>query len=172
LLGIALASRPNFLLLLPLLGGMLWNTSGWQTAVRVTTVVGLVSLAVIVPFHLHDPAGFTPLVARKKLAVVDHVLPWAGTAMIGITVLASLAGAAVLWLRGGKEPLPALFRACAWVTLCPMVCVIAMRSWLGGALDFGFMLDRFGVMYLGFAVVGWGWRWFGEMDRSATAQPA
>lgn len=170
LLGIALASRPNFLLLLPLLGGVLWNTSGWRTAVRVTTVVGLVSLAVILPFHLHDPAGFTPLVARKKLAVVDHVLPWAGTAMIGITVLASLAGAAVLWLRGGKEPLPALCRACAWVTLCPIICAVVMRSWLCGALDFGFLLERFGVMYLGFTAVGWGWQWLG--GRSDAAQAA
>ena len=39
-----------------------------------------------------------------------------------------------------------------------MICTIVAYSWLAKGLDFGFMLDRFGVMYLGFAAFGWGMR--------------
>jgi hypothetical protein len=155
-LGVAMASRPNFLLLYPLLAGALWRLAGLRVAATAVGVAGLVSVGLILPFYLHDPDGFTPWIARKKMAVADHLLPWAGAVMIGTTALLSAGGAWWL-LRGQRVPsLATLMRWCAVVTVCPMVCAVAARSWVAGGVDFGFMLDRFGVMYLGFAVLGWG----------------
>lgn len=170
LLGIAMASRPNFLLLYPLFACGLWRVVGFRAAAMASGVAALVSLCMILPFYLHDPAGFTPWIARKKVAIADHVLPWAGAAMIGMTVILSLVGALAL-LRGRKpdKPLVDVYRWCALVTLCPMICAIMVRSWLAGALDFGFMLDRFGVMYLGFAVMGWGEALIGEVGRTGSS---
>jgi hypothetical protein len=156
LLGLAMASRPNFILLYPLFTCALWRVSGFRVAATAGGVAGLVSLCVIVPFYLNDPAGFTPWIARKKMAFADHVLPWAGTAMVGITAMLSLVGSWILLWRSTAHPRVALFRWCAVVTLCPMILAVAARSWAAGNPDFGFMLDRFGVMYLGFAALGWG----------------
>lgn len=156
LVGVVLASRPNFLLLLPLLGGILWRTMGVRRGFGVPLVAGLVAMALIVPFYLNDPQGFTPWIARKKLAVVDQVLPWAGQAMIGITVVAALVGAWRLLVRRDGEPLTNFFRCGTWVMLCPMLCAVAMQSWVNHHIEFGFMRDRFGLMYLVFAVLGYG----------------
>ena len=154
-----MASRPNFLLLYPLLAGALWRLAGLRVAATAVGVAGLVSLGVTLPFYVHDPDGFTPWIARKKMAVADHLLPWAGAAMIGTTAVLSMVGAWWLLRRQRVPSLAALMRWCAVVTVCPMVCAIAARSWVAGGVDFGFMLDRFGVMYLGFAALGWGgWR--------------
>ena len=158
LLGIAMASRPNFLLLYPLFACGLWRVAGLRTAVISGGGASLVSLCMILPFYMNDPAGFTPWIARRKVAIADQALPWAGTAIIGLTALLALAGAMAL-LRGRGESgktLADLCRWCAAVTLSPMICAVIARSWILGALDFGFMLDRFGVMYLGFAAFGWG----------------
>ena len=156
LLGIGLASRPNFLLLLPLFGSVLWQKVGLRKAVAATGLVALVAAAITLPFYLNDPAGFTPLLAKQKLAIVDHALPWASNAIIGMTATVGFLGAIVL-LRHPETGLNrAFFRWCALVTLCPMVCAVVLFSVINGHLDFGFMSDRFGMMYVFFALLGWG----------------
>jgi hypothetical protein len=37
-----------------------------------------------------------------------------------------------------------------------MVCAVLFASWINGHLDFGFLSDRFGLMYVSFALLGWG----------------
>ena len=156
LLGLGLASRPNFLLLLPLFVAVLWRTAGLRRAVVAGGVVTLVALAITLPFYLNDPAGFTPLLARHKLAIIDDVMPWASKAMIGMTAALGMLGAWALLRSTAKDLMLPFFRWCALVTLCPMVCAVVLFSLVNGHLDCGFMRDRFGLMYVFFALLGWG----------------
>lgn len=170
LLGIGLASRPNFPLLLPLFGAVLWRRVGLPRAIAATGLVAVVTGAVTIPFYLNDPAGFTPLMAKQKLAIVDQALPWAGNAIIGVTAMAGILGAVVLL----RQPEPGLnrafFRWCALVTMCPMVCAVALFSLIHGRIDFSFMRDRFGLMYVFFAIIGWGGQMFWQPSSSPVSE--
>ncbi len=156
LLGIGLASRSNFFLLLPLFGAVLWRKAGLRQAIAATGIVVLTSAAITLPFYFHDPAGFTPLLAKQKLAIVDHALPWASKTMIGMTAMVGILGAWTLMHRPLADLDRAFFRWCALVTMCPMVCAVALFSLINGRIDFSFMRDRFGLMYVFFAIIGWG----------------
>jgi len=160
LLGIALASRPNFLLLAPLFVASVWRARGLRQALLAGLVTGLTSAALILPFYCHDPAGFTPLKAKQKLAVADAVLPGASHVMIGLTLLAAVIAAGWLWRKRESDSITDFCRGCALVTLTPMLGAVAMASWAHGRLDFEFMRDRFGLMYVFFALFGWGGGWF------------
>ncbi len=160
LLGVALASRANFLLLAPLFGATVWRTAGFRKAFAATALVVLTAAAITLPFYLNDPAGFTPLMSKQKLAGVDHALPWASRAMIGATLLAAIVCAWRLLASRSDDPTTAFFRGCTIVTLTPMVCAVLFSSAINGHPDFGFMTDRFGLMYVFFALLGWGGRWF------------
>lgn len=78
LLGIGLASRSTFFLLMPLLFSVLAQNAGWKNAVRYLSISAIVFLAITVPFWLYDPSGFAPLhVQAVKLGAVESVLPYA-----------------------------------------------------------------------------------------------
>lgn len=156
MLGIALASRANFVLLIPPFAALVWRESGFRQALAASLVTGCVVLAITMPFYLNDPAGFTPFLSKQKLAVADSKLPSASTLLVGATALASLAATAYLLLRRGGESSSRFFRCCTLVTLTPMVCVVVIATVLNGQPDFTFMRDRFGIMYLFFAFLGWG----------------
>lgn len=160
LLGVALASRANFLILAPLFGAAVWRIAGFRNAFAATTLVALTAAAITLPFYLNDPAGFTPLMSKQKLAGVDHALPWASRAMIGATMLAAIVCGWRLLVNRGDEPTTAFFRGCTIVTLTPMVCMVLFSSAINGHADFAFLTDRFGLMYMFFALLGWGGRWF------------
>lgn len=162
LLGVGLASRPNFLLLLPLFGAVLWRTAGLRQAVTAAGIIALAAAAIIMPFYLYDPAGFTPFHAKQKLALAGHALPWTSTVIISVTALVGVIGACALLRHPLINPPREFFRWCTLVTLCPMVCAVALFSWASGHLDFSFMHDRFGLMYVFFALLGWG----GQLLRS------
>lgn len=156
LLGVGLASRANFILLVPLFGAAMWRLAGWKNAVTTTALVGLTAAAVSLPFYLHDPAGFTPLLTRQKLAGADHTFPWASHAMIGMTVLAAMLGAWLILCRKPARTIPLFFRCCTWVTLTPILAAVLLSSWISGFPDFSFLRERFGLMYVFFAILGWG----------------
>lgn len=156
LVGVGLASRANFLLLVPLFGAAMWRSAGLRNALLVTSLAGLVTLSITLPFYLNDPAGFAPLGSSNKLKYWDHLLPWASKAMIGTTILASLLGSLWLLVRRDREPKTAFFRCCTLVTLTPMIGAVLVSSWVNGHPDFGIMKDRFGLMYVCFALFGWG----------------
>jgi hypothetical protein len=124
--------------------------------------VGLTAAAITLPFYIHDPAGFTPLLTRQKLAGADHMLPMASQAMIGMTVFAAMLGAWILWRRKSVNAIPEFFRCCTWVTLTPIVAVVLFSSWISGFPNFSFLRDRFGLMYVFFAIFGWGGVLFGQ----------
>lgn len=156
LLGVAMASRPNFFLLTPLLAAVLYRRAGFPKAATATTLVMVAAIGITLPFYLHDPQGFTPLLARQKLAVIDEALPWASKAMIGMTALTGILGGVALLRHRSSGLDQAFFRWCAWVTLCPMVCAVVSFSVIHQHLDFSFNRDRYGLMYVFFALLGWG----------------
>ncbi len=156
LVGVGLASRANFLLLVPLFGAAMWRLAGLKNAWVGSTLAVAAAISITLPFYLNDPAGFAPLGSRNKLAFLDQTLPWAGTAMIGATVLTSLLASLWLLWRRNRDSTIAFFRCCAIVTLTPMLCAVLFFSWVSGHPDFGIMRDRFGLMYVFFALLGWG----------------
>lgn len=75
-LGIALSSRPQMILVLPLLLALLRDTQGWQEA-RIKTVVAASSWGLItLPFYFANPANFSPLHANKFFERFSNVLPY------------------------------------------------------------------------------------------------
>jgi uncharacterized membrane protein len=58
--GIALASRANFIVLLPLAFGWLRARHGARAALEAMTMTSATILVLVVPFYLHDPAHFGP----------------------------------------------------------------------------------------------------------------
>ncbi len=175
LLGIGLASRPNFLLLLPLFGAWLWRRRGFHNALRCTSIVAGTAALVTLPFYLHDPAGFTPLPTANKLAAIDAALPWASRAvMAGAAALALAAGLAVL--RAAQPPdAGSLFRRTAAIVAFPILAAVVLSSWVSGQLNLGFLHDRYGLMFLPAALMGWGmWLFPGRADppRSADSSAA
>lgn len=156
MLGIALASRANFVLLIPPFAALIWRKSGFRAALLASVLTGIVVLAVTVPFYLNDPAGFTPFLSKQKLAVADSKLPAASTLLVGATALASLAASVHLLLRKDEKSNTRFFRCCTFITLTPMICVVTISTILNRHPDFTFMRDRFGIMYLFFALLGWG----------------
>lgn len=155
LVGIGLASRANFVLLMPLFGAAMWRIAGLRSAMAATTIATLSYLAVTLPFYLHDPAAFTPLMSRNKIASLDHSLPWASTVILGVTVLSALLGALWLLFRPVNETQVAFFRIGTVVTLVPMIATLLASSWLSGHPEFSIMRDRFGLMYVFLALLGW-----------------
>lgn len=156
LLALGLASRANFILLLPLFGAALWRSRGFPRAVSAVFLVAACYLLIVLPFYFRDPAAFTPLLSRNKLNLPGHAFPWAGKAILAITGCSAIGASA--WLRwhdsGGKPH--ALFRCAALVTLVPMLCMVLLSSVLSRSPDFRFMHDRFGLMFIFLALLGWG----------------
>lgn len=156
LLALALASRANFILLAPVFGAFLWRTAGFRRAIAAGLVVAVIYLAVVLPFYMADPQAFTPLMSRHKLTFAARAIPWADKAIIAATTLTSLGLGVRLLRRENPANAHFFFRCCTFVTLTPMVCAVLIASWVNGAPDFSFMHDRFGLMYLYIAILGWG----------------
>jgi len=153
LMGLALASRPNFLFILPLFGALLWRETTFGKAITASSVALLAFCLVTLPFYLSDPDGFTPLVARAKIEIPG--MPWASVAVIAMTAILTIASSLALLLRKNDNPTTAFARQCALVILAPMLGMVVLQSISSGLPDFGFMVDRFGLMYLPFAWLGW-----------------
>lgn len=155
-LGIALASRANFLLLLPVILGVLWRLTGPRRAITACVVTGLATVAAILPFYLHNPAGFTPLITREKISFANPELWWLRHLVIVTTLLSACFGAAHLILSRSVNPVRLCLRWCAITTLVPVLLMVALSSLLNRTIDFSFLRDRFGLMYVFFALFGWG----------------
>lgn len=152
LLGVGFASRANFILLLPLFSAWIWKHGGYQRSLVASAFVVFAFAAITLPFYLFDPPAFTPLMSRNKLDL--PLLPsWTGAAIIGATALCSV-GLALKFLRGPSLPLQRFFQASAVVTLVPMVLPVLALSFAKGRPDFSFLHDRFGLLYVFFALLG------------------
>ncbi|HSN74902.1 MAG TPA: hypothetical protein VL334_07400 [Anaerolineae bacterium] len=143
LLGVALASRAQFILLLPLIFSALGRRVGWRPAAGLLAVSIGTLAAVTLPFLLYDPAGFTPLGTYREIGIFDAVLPGAG---VGIALATALAGLALAWQDNGQ--MAVFLRNCTAVLALPVVCGVVLMSIGLGRIDFSFA--AFGVMFLFF----------------------
>ncbi len=158
LVGVGLASRANFILLLPLLGAVVWKTAGLRNALLCCLTAGLTFLATVVPFYLHDPSGFTPLGSRNKISALDLSVPGASATIIVATAIASLTASLLLLRRSHADVAASFFKSCALVTLAPLLGAILFSSWIHREPNFDILRDRFGLMFVFFAILGWGKR--------------
>jgi hypothetical protein len=66
-LGLAINSRPVYIVVVPLLIAYALQRSGRDRALRLMLISGAVATLLSLPFYLYDPAHFSPLHIRSKL---------------------------------------------------------------------------------------------------------
>lgn len=154
-LGVAVASRANYVLLCPLVVAWWWRRAGWHRALVAGTIVAVVSLGLIGGFYLADPDGFTPLLSRNKLAA-GGTRDGTGSAILAATLLATAGFCLAIFVRRQAPDVRWFFRAATWLTVVPVLGVLLVASARHGGLDFSFLGDRFGLMFVPFALLGWG----------------
>ncbi|MBI5511181.1 MAG: hypothetical protein HY903_20670 [Deltaproteobacteria bacterium] len=151
LLGIAVASRANFGLVLPLVLSMLLKRQGWRRALPLLVVTGAAAVAVTLPFYLADPYGFTPLQQTRTAGLVDRGLPLAQTVMPIVAASLALALSVSSKLHG-----QALFARIAVVQLFPVVWVVIQHSLVTGQLALA--NTGYAAFALPFAALAWATR--------------
>jgi hypothetical protein len=147
--GIALASRANFLFLVPLAFGSLWRREGLAAAVRTAAIV-LASFALLtVPFYVARPMDFGPLEAANRLTRFDAQSPHASMAIIAaMAVLAC-------WLALRPiSSLGVLFLSSAAVQAVPVVAGVAIGWWQLGRPDLAYASYGTFFAWFTFASVG------------------
>ena len=154
LLGVALASRANFLGLTPLLFASIGYRSSWRLACGLMAVVLAVFGALNLPLYLLDPAGFMPIVSGNVLARFRPILPHADTIIIGLTGIVSLA----LAVRPANRSIDCLFVHCAVVLTVPVICGVILVSVATGHFTLSFA--HYGIFALFFGATGsWAMLW-------------
>jgi hypothetical protein len=152
LLGIGLASRANMIFLLPVLGAFVLRKTDWKQAFGSMTLVGMTYGFIVTSFYLIDPASFTPLKSREKIMFDGETLWWADEAILGLTATVMI----VFFLKSIVETesasLRQLLSISTWITITPMIAMVILSSATQRKLDCRFMHDRFGLMYLCFAI--------------------
>src|SRR5262249_5457073 len=76
--GVTLASRANFLWLVPLAFAWLRRDAGDRIAVRAMAATCVTVALLTVPFYVNDPSHFGPLEAANRLLRFDSLLPHLG----------------------------------------------------------------------------------------------
>jgi hypothetical protein len=127
--GVALASRANFLFLVPLASGWLCQHFGWRAGLRATALTSTTAAMLTLPLYLHDPVNFGPLEASNRLLRFDVMFPHAG--MVLIVIMGSLA----VGLSVRKVDVEVLFRNCALVQAFPVVAGFILSCVQAGRLD-------------------------------------
>jgi len=126
LLGVTLASRPNFLLLLPIITVAFGRSAGAMRAVLWVGAAGAVALVLALPFYLYAPEAFTPLHVSRKLHLSG--VAWSSSLLIG----ASVALALVLAWRSHAQR---VFYDCALMCSLPFVLHALVDSLGSGCLE-------------------------------------
>jgi hypothetical protein len=140
LLGVGLASRSNFLLLVPLVFSALVRRAGWKSAIRYSAITCLTLGLLIIPFYMYDPQGFYPLQTNDRLRELGIILPVA-TAIISL----------VLTTLQANSSLPGLLRNCAIVMAFPILSMMVYRSFISGYPDLDFAHYGLPFLFLGTA---------------------
>ena len=134
LFGLALSSRANYILLLPLVFSMLGQNVGWRTAAFYTAISCIALAAVTLPFYLFDPDGFSPLHIIGFYDQFDTVLPHTKI----IFPLAGGAVAAALSLQRMDTSQITLLRNCAIVQGFPVLLSVALASIQADGINLNF----------------------------------
>jgi hypothetical protein len=143
--GVALASRANFVFLVPLAFGWLQQHAGWRPASRAAVLTCLTIVCLTVPFYLHDPVHFAPLDTANRLLRFDELLPHLGAALIVLTAAIAIS------LSFTPMDAGALFRNCAWVLAFPVVTGVVLSSWQERELNLWYA--RYGTFFAWFALM-------------------
>lgn len=147
LLGIGLASRANFILLLPLVFSALGQQVGWRTATKYLAITCLTFALITIPFYLYNPQGFSPLTTANKLGQFQAILPFSGT----IVPLFALVLTLLLSFYSKNSIMPVLLRNCALILALPVLCGTVLKSIFVGNLDLSF--TNYGLSFLFFGAV-------------------
>lgn len=130
--GVTLATRANFVLLLPLAVGWTLRRRGWRAGFACAVAVLVVFGLLVVPFYLHAPGQFGPLEASDRLTRADLWWPYtSGVAMVGMVAVSLGFASRPLGERG-------LMLACAAVQLVPILCVTGVEFLVAGWVDLSF----------------------------------
>lgn len=151
-MGIALASRANFLMLLPLIFSAMIKTVGWKKAIAHGAIMGATILLLTVPFYLYDPQAFSPLDAASKLSQFEPALPFAGILLPLATGIIALI---LAFLQPACGKLDTLLKNCAIVLAFPILSGTILFSVTIGRPSFVF--TSYGIFFLFFGAVAF-WR--------------
>jgi hypothetical protein len=143
--GLTLASRANFLFLVPLAFGFLRQHAGLRAALRATALTCATIACLTVPFYLNDRRNFGPLDAANRLLVFNALLPHLGVALIGL--MAALAFA----LSFTQMDAAALFGNCALVQAFPVVAGVVLATVQDRQLNLWYA--RYGAFFAWFALM-------------------
>ena len=113
--GVALASRANFLLLVPVAFGWLRQQHGWSAALRAMSLTVVTVAGLTLPFYLHDPVNFGPLEAADRLLRFNRLFPYAGETILLLTA------ALAIGLSCLPQTAKTVFQNCAFVQAVPVV---------------------------------------------------
>ena len=152
--GVTLASRANFLMLIPIAFGWIRREAGLAEAIRSSALTLATVAALTLPFYLAGPADFGPLEAADRLTRFDELLPHAST-----LIIAAMAAAA-LWFGARASTLAMLFKHCAIVQAIPVLAGTAVGLAQWHTVDLAYL------SYLNFAA------WFALMGWLVADRPA
>ena len=144
--GVTLATRANFLLLIPIAFGALQQRYGLKPAVRAMTFTLATFVFMTLPFYLHDPQKFGPLQAADRLLRFDRLIPYAGE-----TILLLAAAVAIVLARAQMDT-PKVFRNCALVQGIAPVLGTALGTFQKGTPDLSYA--TYGTFFSWFAFMG------------------
>jgi hypothetical protein len=151
-LGLALSSRVNVLLLVPLLFAALARREGVGVASRLVGVAVAVFVAVTLPFYAYAPSRFSPNLTAGKIGRLQSVVP--GATVIVIVVVGVLTLLLAARLRGDTAR---VFRAFALVQAVTFGLGVLLSSIAVHGVDLGFLLLSYGLFVLFPATVAvWG----------------
>ena len=157
--GVTLASRANFLFLVPFAFEWIRRRKGLSEAIRSSALTLTTVAALTLPFYLASPGNFGPLEAADRLTRFDERLPYASA------VVTAGMGMAALWLASRVTTLADLFKYCAVVQAIPVLAGTALGFVQWHVVDLAYL------SYLNFAA------WFALMgwllaDRQGVPEPA
>ncbi|MBX2997191.1 MAG: hypothetical protein KF893_01680 [Caldilineaceae bacterium] len=150
-LGVALSSRSNFLLLTPVVFSALLYSCGWRVATLAMGVTIVTFMGLALPFYLHDPQNFTPFHTASKLTRLNRFLPHAAEWIVGLNLLVAI----LLAFRKENAHMPQLLAHCTWVLAVPVVMGVALPSLYQQRLSLGYA--GYGIFFLFFGLAAsWG----------------
>jgi hypothetical protein len=145
--GVTLASRANFLFLVPLAFGFLRQHTGPRAALRAMVLATATTASLAVPFYLHDRGQFGPLEAANRLLSFDQLVPHLGVALI---VMMAVLAAVLSFTRMDAA---ALFRNSALVQAFPVVAGVVLLTVQEGQLNLRYA--RYGSFFAWFTMMAY-----------------
>ncbi len=145
LLGLGLAWRVSFLLLLPSLFALLWREVGGKVALGLLGLVVGTFGSVLLPFALHAPHGISPFLEQNKFARFDDIVPYAS-----LLVPLAAGGYALACSHASADAIGFL-RKSALVLAFPIVCGLILATLQAERLDLH--LADYGVSFLFFGAL-------------------